>query len=294
MIPRLHQTWTEAKEHNLSTLAAQQDHLRQRQQRLERKSQRLLDAYQAEIISLEELQRRRRTLGAELEQIEQERQQVARTQQQTIHWCQVIEIRRLAMEYGLVFPHSVTKFRHTFAATLEAEQDKLTPLSAELFQQLDDEFGTLEKRLAYYNEKIEAICAAHPVCQRLGTIPGIGPLTATALVAAVSDASHLKNGRQCAAWIGLVPRQHSTGGKARLLGVSKRGDVSLRTLLGHGARATLRWVGLKTARRSQWSRALIERRGKNKAAVAVAHKNARIVWALLTTDQVYTAETTAA
>ena len=90
MIPRLHQTWAEAKEHNLSTLAAQQEQLRQRQQRLERQSQRLLDAYQAEIMSLEELQSRRRTLSAELEQIEQERQQVARTQQQTIHWGQVI------------------------------------------------------------------------------------------------------------------------------------------------------------------------------------------------------------
>ncbi len=89
------------------------------------------------------------------------------------------EIRGLGMEYGLVFPQSVTKFRHTFTATLEAEQDKLTPLSAELFGQLYDEFGILEKRLAYYNEKLEAICAAHPVCQRLGTIPGIGPLTAT-------------------------------------------------------------------------------------------------------------------
>jgi transposase len=204
------------------------------------------------------------------------------------------EIRGLAMEYGLVFPQSVTKFRHTFLATLEAERDKLTPLSAELFGQLYDEFGALEKRLTYYNEKIEAIGAAHPVCQRLVTIPGIGPLTATALVAAVSDATHFKNGRQFAAWIGLVPRQHSTGGKARLLGISKRGDVYLRTLLIHGARATLRWIGLKTDRRSQWGRALIERRGKNKAAVALANKNARIAWVLLTTNHVYTPEPMAA
>jgi transposase len=100
---------------------------------------------------------------------------------------------------------------------------------------------------------------------------------------------NFKNGRQFAAWIGLVPRQHSTGGKAYLLGISKRGDVYLRTLLVHGARATLRWVGLKTDRRSQWVRGLVERRGKNKAAVAVANKNARLVWALLTTEQVYTA-----
>src|SRR5215217_8433585 len=166
----------------------------------------------------------------------------------------VNETRGLLAEYGIVLPQSVTKFRHTFLATLEAEHDKLTPLSTELFGQLYDEFGALEKRLAYYNEKIEAICAAHPVCQRLGTIPGIGPLTATALVAAVSDANHFKNGRHFAAGVGLVPRQHSTGGKARLLGISKRGDIYLRTLLVHGARATLRWIRLKTDRRSKWLR----------------------------------------
>jgi len=92
----------------------------------------------------------------------------------------------------------------------------------------------------------------------------------------------------------LVPRQHATGGKPRLLGMSKRGDVYLRKLLVHGARATLRWIGLKTDRRSTWLRGLIERRGKNKAAVALANKNARIVWVLLTTDQVYTPEQAAA
>ena len=139
------------------------------------------------------------------------------------------------------------------------------------------------------NEKIEAICAAHPVGHRLGTIPGMGPLTATALVAAVRDASHLKKGRQVAAWSGLVPRHHSPGGKARWLGSSKRGAVYRRTLLVQGARATRRWVGLKTDRRSPWGRGLVERRGKNKAAVAVANKNARMVWALLTTAQGYTA-----
>jgi len=206
----------------------------------------------------------------------------------------VNEIRGLLAEYGIVLPQSVPQFRHTFLATLEAERTKLTPLSTELFGQLYDEFGALEKRLAYYTAKIEAIGAAHPVCQRLMTIPGIGPLTATALVAAVSNASAFKNGRQCAAWIGLVPRQHSTGGKPRLLGISKRGDVYLRTLFIHGARATLRWLRLKTDRRSTWLRGLMDRRGKNKAAVALANKNARIAWVLLTTDQVYIAEQAAA
>jgi transposase len=206
----------------------------------------------------------------------------------------VNEIRGLLAEYGIVLPQSVTKFRSGFLATLEAERAKLTALSQELFGQLYEEFGALEKRLAYYTEKLEAISAAHPVCQRLETIPGIGPLTATALVAAVSETSAFKNGRQFAAWLGLVPRQHSTGGKARLLGISKRGDVYLRKLLIHGARATLRWVGLKADRRSQWLRGLLERRGKNKTAVALANKNARIAWVLLTTDQVYTMEAVAA
>jgi len=201
----------------------------------------------------------------------------------------VNEIRGLGSEYGFVLPQGVAKFRHTFTATLEAARAQLTALSLELFEQLYEEFYTLEKRLAYYNEKIAAICEAHPVCQRLSTIPGIGPLTATALVAAVSDATHFKNGRQFAAWLGLVPRQHSTGGKARLLGISKRGDSYLRKLLIHGARATLRWVRLKTDRRSQWVRGLIERRGKNKAAVALANKNARIAWVLLSSDQTYMA-----
>ena len=206
----------------------------------------------------------------------------------------VNEIRGLVAEYGIVLPQSVTKFRSGFLATLEAERAKLTALSQELFGQLYEAFCALEKRLAYYTEKLEAISAAHPVCQRLETIPGIGPLTATALIAAVSETSAFKNGRQFAAWLGLVPRQHSTGGKARLLGISKRGDVYLRKLLIHGARATLRWVGLKADRRSQWLRGLLEHRGKNKTAVALANKNARIAWVLLTTDQVYTMEAVAA
>jgi transposase len=131
------------------------------------------------------------------------------------------------------------------------------------------------------------VAQTHPVCQRLMTIPGLGELTATALVAAVSDAAQFKNGRQFAAWLGLVPRQHSTGGKERLLGISKRGDSYLRKLLVHGARSCLRWVDRKRDRRSQWLQALLERRGWNRAAVALANKNARVAWVLLSTEQVY-------
>src|SRR5207253_2992504 len=199
----------------------------------------------------------------------------------------VNEVHGLMHEYGIVIPKGVAKFRQAVVEKLESEQDKLTPLSQEMFWKLMEEFVALEKQLAYYQEKLEALATTHPECQRLMTIPGVGPLSATALVAAVSDASAFKNGRQFAAWLGLVPRQHSTGGKERLLGMSKRGDSYLRKLLIHGARTTLRRVGRKTDRRSQWMRQLVARRGHNHTALAVANKNARIVWALLTSHQDY-------
>jgi transposase len=199
----------------------------------------------------------------------------------------VNEIRGLLHEYGIVLPQGITKFRRLIGERLEADQAQLTPCSRELFQQLYEEFLALEKRLVYYDEKLAAIGQAHPECQRLQTIPGIGPVTATALIAAIGEATQFKNGRQLAAWLGLVPREHSTGGKPRLLGISKRGDVYLRTLLVHGARATLRWIETKSDDRSRWLRALIARRGKNRAAVALANKNARIVWALLVHHQEY-------
>ena len=190
------------------------------------------------------------------------------------------EVHGLMHEYGIVIPKGVAKFRQAVVEKLESEKDKLTALSQEMFWKLVEEFVALEKQIAYYQEKLETLATTHPECQRLMTIPGIGPITATALVAAVGDVGVFKNGRQFAAWLGLVPKQHSTGGQTRLLGISKRGDSYLRKLLIHGARATLRWVKLKTDDRSQWIRGLLERRGWNRTAVAVANKNARIVWAL--------------
>jgi transposase len=204
----------------------------------------------------------------------------------------VNEIRGLLNEYGIVLPQSIAKFRALIVDKLETDQAKLTALSTEVFWHLYDEFLAVEKRLAYYDEKLAAIGQAHPECQRLQTIPGIGPVSATALIAAIGDVTQFKNGRQLAAWLGLVPREHSTGGKPRLLGISKRGDVYLRKLLVHGARATLRWIETKHDERSQWLKALMARRGKNRAAVALANQNARIVWALLAHNETYRARTT--
>ena len=199
----------------------------------------------------------------------------------------VNEVHGLMNEYGIVIPKGVPKFRQAVVDKLESEKDKLTPLSQELFWKLLEEFAALEQQIAFYQEKLESLAKTHPECQRLMSIPGIGPITATALIAAVGDVGVFKNGRQFAAWLGLVPKQHSTGGQTRLLGISKRGDSYLRKLLIHGARATLRWVGLKTDGRSQWIRGLLERRGWNRTAVAVANKNARIVWALLSRGGIY-------
>jgi transposase len=125
------------------------------------------------------------------------------------------------------------------------------------------------------------------LCQHLGRIEGIGPVTATALIAAVGDRQCFKNGRQFAAWLGLVPKQRSSGGRARLVGISKRGDRYLRSLMIHGARAVLRRIGGKQDPRSLWLSRMRERRHTNFVAVALANKNARIVWSLLSTDMPY-------
>jgi transposase len=197
------------------------------------------------------------------------------------------ETRGLLHEYGIIVPQGASTFRKHVPEKLANEATKLTPSSQELFQQLLEELAALDARIATYDAQLAQVAQTHPVCQRLMTIPGLGELTATALVAAVSDATQFKNGRQFAAWLGLVPRQHSTGGKARLLGISKHGDSYLRKLLVHGARSCLRWVNRKSDRRSQWVRSLMERRGWNRAAVALANKNARVAWVLICTEKVY-------
>jgi transposase len=133
------------------------------------------------------------------------------------------EIRGLLSAYGLVLPQGVTTFRQGLLPTREQAQAKLTALGRDIFRQLDAEWLILEKRLTYDNEPLETLGQAHPVCQRLLTIPGIGPLTATAWVAAVTDATHVKNGRQLAAWLGLGPRQHATGAKPGIAAVTATG-----------------------------------------------------------------------
>ena len=153
---------------------------------------------------------------------------------------------------------------------------------------LAEELRHLNERVAHYDAQIDAIAHGDRQARDLMTIPGIGPKGATALLAAVGeDASLFSNGRGLAAWIGLVPRQHSTGGRDRLLGISKRGDVYLRNLLIHGARAVLRTLEHKEDRTSLTAKALKDRRHTNVAIVAMANKMARVAYAVMTTGKPY-------
>ncbi len=153
--------------------------------------------------------------------------------------------------------------------------------------ELLEHLNAVEARIDAADVKIKAFMASSPLCKKIGAIDGVSPITATAIVAAVGDASEFKNGRHLAAWLGLVPRQYSSGGKSRLYGISKRGDTYLRTLLIHGARSVLRYAVGKADVQSKWLRELIERRGYNRAAVAMANKNARVIQALLSSDRNY-------
>ena len=139
----------------------------------------------------------------------------------------------------------------------------------------------LHRQVQEVEAQINAWHRSNEGSQKLVKIPGIGPLTATALVASIGDAKSFRNGRELAAWLGLVPRQHSSGGKVLLLGISIRGDGYLRMLMVHGARSAIRVAERKTTPTDSWSTEMLKRRHMNVAAVARANKNARVVWALL-------------
>jgi len=154
-------------------------------------------------------------------------------------------------------------------------------------RELAVELVALEERVTRADALVQRVFTQSAACQKLAQVEGIGPVVATALVAAVGNAREFAHGCHLAAWLGLVPRQHSTGGQACLLGISKRGDRYLRALLIHEARATVHHARRKTDARSRWILNVEQRRGKNIAAVAIANKNARIAWARLTSDAQY-------
>jgi len=199
----------------------------------------------------------------------------------------VNQIRGLLAEYGIVINQGVGAVRKGLPDLLEDAENGLTMRSRELFADLLEELHLLDERFKRSEKAIEASNQGNEVCQRLGEILGVGPITASAVYAAAGDGKDFVNGRHFSAWIGLVPGQHSTGGKSMLLGISKRGNAYLRTLFIHGARAVLRHSATKTDRFSVWAQALLERRGFNKACVAVANKMARMAWVIMARGETY-------
>jgi transposase len=207
--------------------------------------------------------------------------------------AQANQIRGLLAEFGLIVPQGIGHIYQRVPVLLVEANDELPGAFRELVQRLLVHLKELDRQVGEMEVQIQAWHRASALSRKLEKIPGIGPITASALVASIGDAKNFANGRQLAAWLGLVPKQHSSGGKTNLLGISKRGDTYLRTLLIHGARAVIRYAERK-ADVQGWLHQLMGRRNKNVAAVALANKNARIVWALLARDREFRSDYAAA
>ncbi|MFQ5572234.1 MAG: IS110 family transposase [Rhodothermales bacterium] len=197
------------------------------------------------------------------------------------------QIRGLVAEYGLVAPKQLRALRAAIPEWLEDAENGLTSRFRSLLRGLWDDLSTLDQRIEALDEEIKRIAENDPVVKRLQQLRGVGPMIATALVAAVGNAEHFARGRQLAAALGLTPRQHSTGGKDRLFGISKRGDAYLRSLLIHGARAVVAQAKHKDDRLSRWVTAIAQHRHPNVAAVALANKTVRMAWAMIRKETDY-------
>jgi transposase len=197
------------------------------------------------------------------------------------------QIRGLLAEFGLVVPKGLAALKRRIPEILEDAENGLPGAFRQLLQTLAQHLTELNRQVEDLTQRIEALHRESALSRRLAQIPGVGPLIATALLAAIGDIQAFANGRQLAAWLGLVPKQSSTGGKTRLLGISKRGDTYLRTLLIHGARSALRAAQRQKESGETWLTRLADRRNPNIAAVALANKNARIAFALLAHDRDY-------
>ena len=203
------------------------------------------------------------------------------------------QMRGLLSEFGIVMPQGIHSIAKRMPDILEDAENGLPGTMRRLLERLSKHLKELDRQVDELELQIKLWHKESDLSRKLEAIPGIGPITASAIVATVGNALEFKNGRQLAAWLGLVPKQHSSGGKQNLLGISKRGDTYLRTLLIHGARAVIRYAEHK-AEPESWLRKLMARRNKNVAAVALANKNARIIWALLSKGTTFRLDHTSA
>lgn len=195
--------------------------------------------------------------------------------------------RGLLGEYGISMAKGVSKLRRLIPRLLEDAQNGLSDLFRELLARRYEQLIELDTHIEFYTNKLKILAQQNDSCQRLQTIPGFGPIVASAFRGAIGDGRAYCRGRDAAASLGLVPRQHSTGGKNVLLGISKRGDRYLRSLLVHGARAVVTQAARKDDPLSRWINRIQQERGWNKAVVAMANKMARIGWAILRHNATY-------
>ena len=199
----------------------------------------------------------------------------------------VNQMRGLLAEYGVVIAQGISHVRKGLPEIIDNNENELSAVGRRLFNELLCELRNLDELVDQYDKEIANICRNNEVCQQLLNIEGVGALTATAIVATIGDAKIFKSGREMSAFIGIVPKQYSSGGKTRLMGISKRWDRYLRCLLIHGARAVIYRCKNLSDKKSKWLEGLIERRGKNRAIVALANKNVRVIWAIMANGTSY-------
>jgi transposase len=199
------------------------------------------------------------------------------------------QIRSMFAEEGFVFATSIAQLRKGVVNLISREDDRLTPILRRLASMYLEQLDAVERWLAELHTQLQELFAQREDCRLLASVPGIGPVVATALVGTVGDPLQFKNGRQFAAWVGLTPRQRSSGGKTMLGGITKHGDTYLRTMFVQGAHAVMRFADRRTDRQALWLKQLRQRRHRNVAVIALANKIARIAWAVLARRDAYRA-----
>jgi transposase len=207
-------------------------------------------------------------------------------------------IRGVLLEMGIAIPKGKSALVKKLCTLLDADNACLNDKMKNVFQHLYDDLKRINEEIEHHTASLEKLAKEDEYCKRISTLPGVGPITATAMIAKIGNGSEFKKGRELSAYLGLVPKQHSSGDKQMLLGISKHGDRYIRQLLIHGGRSNVqaalrknKLTGLfeKQDEHSRWIRKLVERIGKNKTSVAVANKNARMVVALLKNQTIFQA-----
>jgi len=197
------------------------------------------------------------------------------------------QLRGLLLERGILIPKGINHISKRIPHIIEDAENNLSMVMRNLLQTIYEQFKDTGKRLVEISLKIETICKTNPTCQKITKILGIGPITATALYAAIGNGRQFKKGREAAAWIGMIPRHRGSGGKTRNGKLSRRGNRYIKTLLIQGARSAILAAKRRTDRRSNYINAMVKRKGENITAVACAHRNIRIAWALMAGDKEY-------